>query len=57
MKTWNVTENALEAAEQRLNSALSEMPEGGDAAAGAKLGQLQAQAETLSLELHENRAP
>ncbi len=41
-------------AEQRLNTAIAELPEGGESAHGARLGQLQGEMDTLALEIREN---
>ena len=43
------------AAEQALAAALAALPKGGDAAAGARLGKLQAEAEVLALETRTGR--
>jgi chromosome segregation ATPase len=44
------------AAQQVLADALAALPEGGNAAAGARLGKLQAEADTLALEIRAGRA-
>ena len=44
------------AAQQALADALAALPEGGNAAAGARLGKLQAEADTLALEIRAGRA-
>lgn len=51
-----VSRRAYEAASQQLNSAIDRLPDGGGAAAGAKLGQLQAEQEALELENAENQS-
>ena len=47
---------ARAAAEQALAAALAALPEGGDAAAGARLGKLQAEAEALALDMRAGRS-
>lgn len=47
-------EKRLADAEQRLNTAISGLPEGGESAHGARLGQLQGEMDTLALEIREN---
>ena len=47
---------AQAAAQQALADALAALPEGGNAAAGARLGKLQAEADTLALEIRAGRA-
>ncbi len=49
------SEKRLGEAEQRLNTAISALPEGGESAHGARLGQLQGEMDTLALEIRGNK--
>ncbi|MBK7521816.1 MAG: hypothetical protein IPI75_17165 [Gammaproteobacteria bacterium] len=48
------SEKRLAEAGDRLNQAIAELPEGGESAHGARLGQLQGEMDTLALEIREN---